>query len=68
MPNADMALAPQHVLYPNATAHPSSAAVAAFLKDHGIDYIFADALHPNTLVANAVPMARVGAFQVLRIP
>ena len=57
VPNVDMALAPQHVLYPTASAHPSSAVVAAFLKTHGIDYIFADAMHPNTLVADAVPVA-----------
>ena len=68
VPNVDMALAPQHILYPNAAAHPSSAAVAAFLKDHGIDYIYADALHPNTLVPNAVPIATSGEFRLLRVP
>ena len=67
-PNAAFARAPQHVLYPNATAHPSSAAVAAFLKDHGIDYIYADALHPNTLVPAAVPIATSGSFELLRVP
>jgi hypothetical protein len=66
-PNAD-SWAPQRALYPSAGAHPSSAAVAAFLKGHGIDYIYVDAIHPNTLVADAVPIARSGDFEVLRVP
>ncbi len=28
--------------------------VATFLKDHGIDYIYADPRYPNSLVTNAV--------------
>jgi hypothetical protein len=68
VPNASFAQAPQRALYPDAGAHPSSAAVVAFLKDHGIEYIYADAMHPNSLVADAVPIARSGDAEVLRVP
>jgi hypothetical protein len=60
--------APQRVLYPNASAKPSSAEVAAFLKDHGIDYIYADARHPNSLVDNAELVEANGDEQILRVP
>jgi hypothetical protein len=60
--------APQRALYPDAGAQPSAASVASFLKDNGIDYIYADALHPNSLVPAAIPIATSGATQVLRIP
>jgi hypothetical protein len=68
VPNATFRWAPQRTLYPDAEADPSSAAVAAFLKDNGIDYIYADARHPNSLVADAVPIATSGEGQVFRIP
>ena len=68
VPNAGFTLAPQRSLYPDAAADPSSARVAAFLKDNGIDYIYADAAHPNSLVADAVPIAASGDGQVLRVP
>jgi hypothetical protein len=67
-PIADLAWAPQRALYPDAQAHPSSAAVTAFLKDHGIDYIYADAVHPNSLVGDAVVLARTGDAEVLSVP
>ena len=38
-----------------AAAQPSAASVVAFLKANGIDYIYADAMHPNTLVPDADP-------------
>ena len=60
--------APQRMLYPDSSVHPPSASVATFLKDKGIDYIYADALHPNTLVPGAIPIASSGQTQVLRIP
>ena len=60
--------APQRALYPNATAKPSSTEVATFLKGHGIDYIYTDATHPNTLVNDAVPIATSSGGMVLRIP
>ena len=68
VPNSDFTWAPQRTLYPDATADPSSAVVAAFLKDNGIDYIYADAGHPNSLVPDAVPIATSGGGQVLRVP
>ena len=68
VPDAGFAFAPQASLYPDATARPSSLAVSAFLKAHGIEYIYADAAHPNVLVADAVPVASSGDFQLLRLP
>ena len=68
LPNSSFSEAPQHAIYPNATAHPSVAAVTAFLRVHGIDYIYADAKHPNTLVPDAMAVARSGASEVLRVP
>jgi len=68
VPNAGFMLAPQRTLYPDAAAEPSSARVAAFLKDNGIDYIYADARHPNSLVDDAVLIATSGDGQVLRVP
>jgi hypothetical protein len=67
-PNASFAWAPQRVLYPDAAAHPSSVVVATFLKEHGIHYIYADAQHPNSLVAGAVPIASSEGVEVLRLP
>ncbi len=34
----------------------------------GIDYIYADAPHPNSLVPEAILIARSGEAQVLRLP
>jgi hypothetical protein len=60
--------APQRTLYPDSKAHPSAESVASFLKDNGIDYIYADALHPNSLVPGAIPIATSGDTQLLGIP
>jgi hypothetical protein len=60
--------APQRTLYPHPNARPSSAAVAAFLKGHGIHYIYSDARHPNSLVDDAVPIAASGDAQLLMVP
>ena len=60
--------APQRALYPDSGAHPSPADVASFLRANGIDYIYADALHPNSLVPDAIPIATNGETRVLRIP
>ena len=68
MPSADFTFAPQRALYPDAAAHPSSAAIATFLKGHGIDYIYADVEHPNSLVLDAVPIAKIGDAEILRLP
>ena len=45
--NLFFANAPQRDFYPNVTAHPSSVETAAFLKSHGIDYIYSDAQAPE---------------------
>jgi len=68
IPNAGFNWAPQRILYPDAIADPSSAAVTDFLKDKGIGYIYADASHPNFLVDDAVPIAKSGDAEVLRVP
>jgi hypothetical protein len=68
IPNRLFRWAPQAALYPDSAARPSAEAVAAFLKANGIEYIYADAMHPNTLVPDAVPVAESGETQVLRLP
>ena len=65
--NPLFAWAPQRALYPDATSQPTPASVAAFLKANGIDYIYADAMHPNTLVPDAVPVMSSGPVQVLQL-
>lgn len=67
-PASDFHDAPQRALFPNAAADPSPAAVVAFLRLHNIDYIYADATHPNVLVPNALLVARSGDETVLRVP
>ncbi len=67
VPNVFFTWAPQRSLYPDAAADPPPAEVAAFLKANGIDYIYADAKHPNTLVPDAVPVATSGDGQVLEV-
>ena len=58
--------APQRALYSTADATPSHATVAAFLSRHGIDYIYADRDHPNSLGQDAVVVVSSGNTQVLR--
>lgn len=67
-PDAGFLSAPQRELFPDSAARPSSPAVVVFLKAHGIDYIYADALHPNSLVPEAIPVASVAGFTLLRLP
>ena len=43
-------------------------AVASFLDRYGIDYIYADSRHPNTLAPDAVPIAESGGYQLLEVP
>ncbi len=66
-PNGD-SWAPQKTLYPAADTPPSSEAVAAFMRQHGIDYVFISTRHPDTLVADAVTVVAIGEYQVLRLP
>jgi hypothetical protein len=68
VPSALFRSAPQGTLYPDSGAHPSPASVTSFLKANGIDYIYVDGAHPNSLVPDAVPIATSGETQVLRIP
>ncbi len=68
IPNPLFQWAPQRALYPDANARPSPASVAAFLKANGIDYIYADTMHPNELVPDATLVVTGGTVQVLRIP
>ena len=51
VPNTSFGAAPQRAFYPDAFAQPSAADIAAFMKEHAIDYIYSDASHPNELVA-----------------
>lgn len=67
-PDAAFVFAPQATLYPDSTARPPSTAVSSFLKAYGIDYIYADAAHPNSLVTDAVPIATSADFELLRVP
>ena len=60
--------APQRTLFPTASARPSADAVVAFMRANGIDYIYADGVHPNALVPDATPVATDGEFRLLRIP
>ena len=49
--------APQRRLYPDSDARPSPEDIALFMKANDIDYIYVDAVHPNTLVPDAIPVA-----------
>ena len=60
--------APQRSLFRDAFTNPSGSSIATFLKDHGIGYVYADAMHPNSLVPEAVEIARYGRVVVLRNP
>jgi hypothetical protein len=59
---------PQASLYPDADTVPPTAAIAAFLRQHGIDYVYADRKHPNTLMTDATVVARSGDAEVLKVP
>jgi hypothetical protein len=58
--------APQMELYPTASAEPSLEATKAFMRRHGIEYIYADQAHPNTLVPSADIVLRRGDAYLLR--
>lgn len=68
VPDAGFAVAPQAALYPSSTARPSSEEAAAFLRGHGIHYLYVDAAHPNSLVPDAAPLVTVGDHEILNIP
>ena len=58
---------PQHELFTNPATPPTVADIAAFMKAHGIGYIYEDADHPNSLVPTAHPIAMRGPVVVLQI-
>jgi hypothetical protein len=66
-PSPDFAFARQRMLFPNASSRPSSEEVAAFLKAHGVHYVYEDDLHPNELVAAANVVIDMSGHQVLTI-
>ena len=68
VPDSSWAWAPQRTLYPDATAVPSAMEVVAFLKANGIDFIYADTSHPNSILASAIPIATSEYGEVLRVP
>ena len=61
-------LAPQRRIYPTRAAEPTPAAVVAFLKEYGIEFVLADRAHPNTLVPGAIRVTSGGGAELLRIP
>jgi hypothetical protein len=67
-PSVDWASAPQGTLYPSSDARPDPDSVVAFLKTHGIQYIYVDPVHPNLLVADAAAIAAGGQAKILQIP
>jgi hypothetical protein len=60
--------APQRSLFRDACTYPSGSSIATFLRDHGIGYVYADAMHPNSLVPEAVEIASYGSVVVLQVP
>ena len=60
--------APQRQLFPTSSASPSPESLVAFMNAHGIDYIYADAAHPNALVPDATVVADAGEFRILQLP
>jgi hypothetical protein len=66
VPSPLFELAPQRALYPDAGATPSPESVAAFLKAHGIHFIYTDTNHPNSLIPDAVSIASDGPL--IRVP
>jgi hypothetical protein len=67
-PNPSWPWAPQRAIYPDAAAQPSAAAIASFLRGNGIDYIYADRIHPNSLVPDAVLLTRIDGTELLQLP
>ncbi len=59
---------PQLALYPDADVRPSPAAMTAFLNANGIEYIYADASHPNSLIPDAVSLFTIDGVTVARVP
>ena len=60
--------APQMALYPTADAHPSGEEVAAFLKEHGIEFVYVDRDHAAPLVDGENVVASGGGAKLLTLP
>ena len=58
---------PQHELFTNPATPPTVADIAAFLKGHGVGYIYADAQHPNLIAPDALPIASHGDVTIWRV-
>jgi hypothetical protein len=68
VPSLAFLASPLGHIFPTGGSTPRSEEVRKFLLSQGIDYIYADARHPNTLVADAIPVVVDGDFQLLEIP
>ena len=74
--HTDVGRHPQPALPVGAAAHnlsrfgcPSVGAKRGLvLKDNGIDYIYADTMHPSSLVPDAIPIATSGKTQCFASP
>jgi hypothetical protein len=60
--------APQLDLFPSPSANPRPDDVAAWMRAQGIEYIYADLRHPNTLVPEAHVVTQVGDFALFELP
>ena len=60
--------APQRDIYPTAGSVPSEAAMEEFLRQHGIEYVWVDALHSDRLVNDADPVYARGDVTIFRVP
>ena len=67
-PSPLFATAPQLTLYSNGTREPTRDAVVAFMKRHGIEFIYSDRAHPNRLISDAEELATIGDFRLFRVP
>jgi hypothetical protein len=59
--------APQQSLYPDATSKPTTAEVHRFLLANGVDYIYSDGAHPNTLIPDATPVYSRGDITIFKV-
>jgi hypothetical protein len=66
-PNPLFLWAPQRALYPTADARPAPEAIHRFMRSHGIEYVYTDPFHSDTLVADAVPIASADGVRLLRV-
>jgi hypothetical protein len=65
--NGSFAVAPQRALFPTSSATPTPTEVRAFLAEHGIDYLYVDAFHPNQVVPGANLIAGEGTVRLFSV-